>query len=127
MYFILLIILYAGRVFAGGAVIFTTGHPLPLLRAAAEIIVLGLCLWGCYGLAFKKRYLEPVKWKIIYQFTLILGVATVVLTGYGQSFGMPGTPEGISLFHLFMILLPFLLFAVPVIIYAKELEEQKIP
>jgi hypothetical protein len=126
-YFILLAILFAGRLFANGVVFLTVTHPVPLLRAVVELVCFGLCLWGCYGMAFRKRYLDQARWKIIYNLTLIVGVVTVVLAVYGSEFGIPGSTGDISLFHGGMILLPFLLFAVPVIIYSKDLEEGTIP
>lgn len=126
-YFILLAVLYVGRLLVDGLVLMTASHIVPLVRAITEVVCFGVCLWGCYGLAFQKQYLDQTKWKIIYQFTLLLGVATVVLAVYGKEFGIPGSPGGVSLFQGGMILLPFLLFAVPVIIYSKEMEEGKIP
>ncbi len=120
-YFFLLALLYAVTVFMSLWSLTNPLHLLVALKNALDIALFSLCLTGCYGLAFKRRYLEPARWRITFQATLILGVFSVVLLGFGDRFGVPTPAGNPGLLELGLIFLPYLLFAIPAILYEHAL------
>ncbi len=122
-YFVLLAILYFGTLANSFIGLAFVAAPVMIAKIAADVALMGVCLWGCYGMAFGKRYLSAPKWRMIYQATLALGVATVLLYANGEVVGLPPM-QGIGLLHAGMIFLPYVLSAIPIILYEKELKEQ---
>lgn len=122
-YFVLLAILYVGNLANSFVGLAFVAAPVMIAKIAADVALMSISLWGCYGMAFGKRYLSAAKWRIVYQATLALGVATVLLYANGEVVGLPPL-EGIGLLHAGMIFLPYVLFAVPIILYEKELKEK---
>lgn len=101
-------------------------HYLVFLNHAADIVLFALCLTACLDLAFKKRLvnLSPDKWRLTYQATLVLGACSVLLTKYGDRLGVPSPAGSPDILTLGLIFLPYVLFAIPVIVYVYELKKE---
>lgn len=121
-YFILLCILYLASVVISIWSLTNPLHILVALKNALDIAMFTLCIMGAYGLAFKRKLWDPVRWRMIFQGTLILGVFSVVLIGYGERFGVPSPAGAPSLLQLGLVFLPYLLFAIPVVLYERALK-----
>ncbi len=122
-YFFLLAILYLVTLLMN---IWSLTHHIPTLLAvknALDIALFALCLLGAFGLAFRRSYWEPLRWRMVYQATLVLGVFSVMIMGFGERFGMPSPMGKPSLLQLGMLFLPYLLFALPVILYEHALRK----
>lgn len=122
-YFVLLAVLYLVTLLMN---VWSLTHRIPTLLAvknALDIALFALCLLGAYGLAFRRSYWEPLRWRMIYQATLVLGVFSVMIMGFGERFDMPTPYTDPSLLLLGMLFLPYLLFALPVILYEHALRK----
>ncbi len=121
-YFVLLCVLYVS-VAANAVMSFLLGAPAALTgKAVLDLAAMGFCLYGTYGLAFGKRYFAAFVWRIAYQAVLLLGALTVIMYINGEATGA-APAQGLGLLHMTMMFLPFLLFAVPPILYANKLKE----
>lgn len=122
-YFVLLCILYLVTVGTSLWALTQPLHSLFVVKDLGTIVLFSLCLRGCYGLVFKKTYWIPEKWRIVFQGTLVLGVFTVILYGYGENLGVPSPAGAPTLIDLGLMYLPYLLFAIPVILYENTLKK----
>lgn len=122
-YFVLLCVLYLATLFMSVWSLTNPLHVLVALKNALDIALFSICLAGCFGLAFKRVYLEPTRWRLTYQATLTLGVFSVMLMGFGDRFGVPMPVGQPSLLELGLMFLPYLLFALPVILYEQALKK----
>jgi len=94
------------------------------LGHVGNIAAFSLCLLGAVAFAYGW---SPVRisrraWWWVGRLTLVLGAYTTVLYTRGDVFGLPSPPSGFM--HAALILLPYVLFAVPVIVYEHELGKQ---
>ncbi|MFW5721939.1 MAG: hypothetical protein ACOCWT_01445 [Desulfohalobiaceae bacterium] len=121
-YFFLLCILCAGMLFKSVWGLFIQIHPLVTLSQLGDIILIPLCTVACYGLAFKKVIWDLPKWTLVRILTLALGVYSVIVYGFGERYGIPtiGDP---GLMTVALIFLPYLLSAIPVILYESALKK----
>ena len=122
-YFFLLALLYIATMVMN---IWSLTHSIPMLMAlknALDIVLFSLCLFGAYGLGFKREYWVPARWRMTYQATLALGVFSVILMGFGERFGMPTPYTEPGIIQLVLMYLPYLLFALPVILYDNTLRK----
>ena len=135
VYFILLSFLYLMRMFIsirsilGGLLgwsLFSFPNYLYILNHLADMVVFSLCLAGCLDLAFKKRLLNfsPDKWRRTYQATLMVGILNVLLYCYGDRFGAPALIRNPGIFTVIKFFLPYVLFAIPVIVHEHELKKE---
>jgi len=123
VYFVLLCVLYLATLVMSVWSLTNPLHLLVALKNALDIALFFLCLVGCFGLAFRREYLEPTRWRLTYQATLTLGVFSVVLMGFGGRFGVPMPVGDPSLVELGLLYLPYLLFAIPVVLYEQALRK----
>jgi len=126
LYFLLLSVLFLTRVVVSVWVLLSLPHYLVFLNHAADIVLFALCLAGCLDLAFKKRLVNfsQDKWRLTYQATLVLGAGSVLLTNYGHSLGVPSPAGSPGILTLGLIFLPYVLFAIPVIVHTHELKKE---
>jgi hypothetical protein len=120
-YFYLLAVLFAASVLTRGISLFLVEDLLTQLRYMADIVLFGLCLKGCFGMAFGRTYHSPPVWRLIAHLTLALGGFTLVLGILGPDLGRsPHSPtDPIS---LGFSVLPYVLFAIPAILYGHSLK-----
>ncbi|NCC26037.1 MAG: hypothetical protein EOM25_12720 [Deltaproteobacteria bacterium] len=122
-YVVLLAVLYAAMAFVSGVRLLHPLHFWTVARDLATMVAFSLCLVGAFGLAWGRTWWTPRHWVMAGQATLILGGLAVILFGYGELFGVP-TPQGRpGLLHMGMVFLPYLLFAIPVILYGSSQEK----
>jgi len=121
-YFVLLCVLYLS-VAANAVMGMLIGAPAAMTgKAAVDLAALGFCLYGAYGLAFGRRFFAAFVWRIAYQAVLLLGALSVLMVINGWDSGAEPA-KGLGLLHMVMMFLPYLLFAVPPILYANKLKE----
>lgn len=123
VYFILLCVLYLATVAMSIWSLTNPLHLLVALKNALDIGLFSMCLVAAFGLAFKRIFLEPTRWRMTYQATLTLGAFSVMLMGFGGRFGVPMPVGEPGLLELGLIYLPYLLFAIPVVLYEKALRK----
>lgn len=124
LYAILLAVLYLSRLAVSG---FSLLHTDESLRAAvnlAEIVLFAVCLAAAVGLGWRKRWRTPGFWAGTASATLMLGAASVLVYGFGDLFGLPTTGRP-NLLQLGLMYLPYVLFAVPAVLYDRELRGEK--
>ena len=126
VYFYMATILYLGMIFRDGRELAVIPKPVlwEYAKVAGDVLILGACVLACYGLAFKKKYLDVAKWRMMYPLTILLGLFTGALLAMPEKFGiLYREPSG--LLDIAMRFLPYILFAVPVILYQHELTRKK--
>jgi len=126
LYFIILSVLYLSRIIVSVWVMLNPPHYLIFLNHAADMVLFTLCLAGCLDLAFKKRLVNfsTDKWRLTYQATLVLGACTVLLMCYGDKVGVPSPVGNPGFLTIGLIYLPYVLFAIPVIVHEHELKKE---
>jgi hypothetical protein len=101
-------------------------HPAAMLPNAllgalyvADVALFTLCLAGSLDAAFGTRLtrrLPAGTLRLAWRATLAEGLLTVLLMGFGDRLGLPGFGPGPGLVSLLLILLPYTLFAAPLIL-----------
>ncbi|MDY7001164.1 MAG: hypothetical protein SVS15_05205 [Thermodesulfobacteriota bacterium] len=126
LYFIILSVLFLTRVLLSVWFLLSLPHYLVFLNHVGDIVLFTLCWAGALDLAFKKRLLNfsPDKWRLTYQATLVLGAGSVLLTKYGADLGVPSPAGSPGILTLGLIFLPYVLFAIPVIVHEHELKKE---
>lgn len=120
VYAILLCVLYLSRLVVSGFSLLHTPYPLRAAVNLAEILVFGACLAAAVGLGWKKRWRTPGFWGAVATASLILGGAAALVFGFGDLFGLP-QPGRPNLLQIGLLYLPYVLFAVPAVLYEREL------
>jgi hypothetical protein len=120
-YFILLAILFVATALVRAMSLAVAFDPVRLIQGMAEIGLFGLCLAGCHGLAFDRRYSTSQAWRLVGHLTLVVGGLSVFFRYRGEGDGMPST----DLYSLGLAFLPYLLFAIPAILYGHSLREKR--
>lgn len=123
VYFVLLCLLYLATLAMSLWSLTNPLHVLVALKNALDVALFSICLVGCFGLAFRRVYLEPTRWRVTYQATFTLGVFSVMLMGFGGRFGVPMPVGDPSLIELGLLYLPYLLFGIPVVLYERALRK----
>ena len=115
-YFVLLAVLFLSSTLTRALQLLTVTESLFAFKILADIALFALCLLGCYGLAFGRRFFSVAFWAWPGRLTLILGGAHVLLV-------LSSLDESASPFwpiDLGMAVLIYILFAIPAILYANE-------
>jgi hypothetical protein len=121
-YFYLLCVLFAASALVRILSLVVIEDALTGLRFVADIILFGLCLRGCFGLAFGRRYLSTQAWRLIGHLTLALGGVNVILRISGPDLGLAPQAGPADPFSLALSFLPYILFAIPAILYGHSLQ-----
>jgi len=118
----LLGLLWLARVALDVLLAATLPHPFLLLICVGDVILFTLCLAGCIELGFGKRVvrLSRSQWRIVFNATLVLGGFYVMIKNYGELLNMPSLSGEGGLLQILLDFLPYLLFAVPVILLEHE-------
>lgn len=124
-YFFLLSVLYLAFLALAVWGLTTFLHMYITLKLLADIVLPGLCVWACYGLAFKKVYMGPIAWRMVYNLTFILGVFAVLLRGWPDKLGVPSPVGAPHVLDLALTFLPYILFAIPAVLYDHELKQKQ--
>lgn len=125
-YVILLAILYLLQMYLSFTSIFLFGvNYLYILGHIGNIVLYTLCLSAAVEFAYKKRVIKLSRTNIwwVGRLTLLLGAYTTLLYTRGDIFGMPSPPS--NFLHAALIFLPYVLFAIPVIVYEYELRKKE--
>ncbi|HDQ41729.1 MAG TPA: hypothetical protein ENN39_11980 [Desulfonatronum sp.] len=115
-YFLLLAILFLSSTVTRGVQLLSTTDPLFAFKLVMDIVLFALCLLGCFGLAFGRRFFTAAFWSWAGRLTLILGGGHVLLV-------LSTLREDASPFwplDLGMAVLIYVLFAIPAILYGNE-------
>ena len=112
----LLAVLYISTLVRSFGHVFHPEHLVYSLKAVADIVLLGLCIAGVFALAGGRSVATPRVWLLIRRLTLALGFLAVGMHGYPELFGLP---ESYRIKHiwLFLIFLPYFVFALPLARY----------
>jgi hypothetical protein len=121
-YFYLLAVLFAASAVVRMLSLAMIDDALTQLRYVADVILFGICLAGCFGLAYGRRYFSAQAWRLIAHLTLALGAVTIVLRVSGPNFGLPAQAPA-DPFSLALSFLPYILFAIPAILYGHSLKQ----
>jgi hypothetical protein len=117
-YFYLLAVLFGATALVRALSLAVAFDAVRLMRDMAELGLFGLCLAACHGLSFGRRYSTSQAWRLIGHLTLVVGGLTVFFRYRGAGDGMPPT----DLYSLGLAFLPYVLFAIPTILYAHSLQ-----
>jgi len=118
MYCILLAVLFLSATVTRILGLAVGDDPFLILKTLADIVLFGVCLTACYGLAFQRHIFTPAFWYWPGRLTLALGGGHILLT-------LSTINEASSPFwpiDLGMGAIIYGLFAIPAIIYANELK-----
>ncbi len=121
-YFVLLIVLYLSTLANAAIGIAVFPSALALVKNLGDIVVFGLCLRTAYDHAFGRTWLNAARCRLLYRGVFALGVYAVILAATGTRYGPPGM-FGKGLLHVIMVFVPYLLFAIPVVLQEKRLKE----
>jgi hypothetical protein len=129
VYTVLLAILYALRMFISLWALTTLPHWLFALNHLADIALFTLCVAAAVEFGFGKRLVRlPLDtWRLVGRLTLVLGAFSTLLYTNGQIFGAPAPAAGGGILQVAMIFLPYVLFAIPVIVYEHKLRQGESP
>ena len=124
-YVILLGVLYLATITRSAMALM--GPPIGLVpyKAVIDIVLFGLCLWGGYCFVSGKTCLDADKWKLVSRITLGAGGMLTIGLVWGTSLGLDTPYPSPSILTALMLLLPYVLFAIPVIVFANELEKER--
>lgn len=122
-YSILLILLWLSTTFTELWSIAYATNVLFVLKSLGAVVLFTLCMAGCLQLAWNRRLVRftTPQWRMTYQATLALGAFAVLLKNFGEVLGVAMEPVPTGLMQIGMDFLPYLLFAIPVIILEHEL------
>lgn len=124
VYVVLLAILYVLHISINIWALTTLPHYLFAIQHLADLVLLTLCMAGGIAHSFGKVLvrLERGSWRMVSRLTLVLGAFTVLLYVKGDEvFGVPAPASGGGIMQVALIFLPYVLFAIPVIVYEHEL------
>ncbi len=124
-YAILLAVLWLTRMTVSLWALLTGQHPLLMLNHALDLIVLTLALAGAMQAGFGKILLPRFTaqhWRLVSRGTLLLGALSTMLYTHGEAVGVPSS-AGPGLMNVALVFLPYLLFAIPVIVLEFELRK----
>ena len=124
-YAILLAVLWLLRTTISLWAMLTGQHPLLMLNHALDLVALTLALAGAVQMGFGKVLLPrftAAHWRMVSRGTLLLGALSTLLYTHGDAVGVPSS-AGPGLMNVALIFLPYLLFAIPVIILEHELRK----
>jgi hypothetical protein len=121
-YVILLCVLYLATILKRTLLLLVTPPPFLALTAVLDLVVLGLDLWGALCFAFNKPFFAVQRLRLMYQGTLVLGVASVTaqVAASGGVEQMGFGPLGVALSFL-----PYVLFAAPIILFDRSRRENE--
>lgn len=124
LYVVLLGFLYVLQMVLSGWSLLAGVNYLYALGHLGNFVLFSLCLAGAIAQAYGKTLVKLPRtgWWWVGRLTLVLGAYTTVLYTRGDVFGLPSPPSGFM--HAALIFLPYVLFAVPVIVYEHELGKQ---
>ena len=121
-YAILLAVLLAGVLFTNAARLLLAGQtPLTQLLLILEPAAFAFCLAGALARAFHRTLFTPEIWRLTWTLTLALGVASIGFRAFGAYWGLGSEGVAVNALDLGMSALRFGLFAVPVMLYEREL------
>lgn len=101
----------------------TASLPLAFaLKNLGDIVLFTLCLLVCIELAFAKTIvsLSTPQLRLTYNATLFLGGAHVMMKNFGDMLGLPSPVGELNIFQIVLDFLPYVLFAIPVILLEHE-------
>ncbi len=112
----MLTILFLSSTGTRGLQLLTVTDTLFAIKVLMDIMLFALCLLGCYGLAFGRRFFPTAFWAWPGRLTLILagGHVLLVLSSLRED-ASPYWPIDLG-----MAVLIYVLFAIPAILYANE-------
>ncbi|WP_461209716.1 hypothetical protein [Desulfocurvus sp. DL9XJH121] len=121
-YSLLLAVLWAVTVFRDIWSLAYAQHVFFAVRAVGATVLFTLCLAGALELGWGLRLarLRPSQWRLAYLGCLGLGALHVLAGVHGELLGLPAPEAGPSLLRMGLNFLPYLLFAIPVIILEHE-------
>ncbi|MBU1003882.1 MAG: hypothetical protein KKE73_15330 [Proteobacteria bacterium] len=124
-YSILLLVLWLTTSFTDLWSLAYASHHLFVIKSIATVVLFTLCLAGCIQLAWGKTLLRfaPGQWRMVYQATLAIGAFYVMLKNFGDLMGVATMSGPINIFQIGLDFLPYLLFAIPVIVLEHELNK----
>lgn len=124
-YAVLLAVLWAVTTFTDIWSLAYAQHFLFVVKGLGTPVLFTLCLAGCVELAWGWRLarLAPGRWRATYRATLAMGVFYVLLKDFGDLLGVPAMAGEPNLLQIGLDFLPYLLFAVPVVILVHEKEK----
>ena len=127
-YSILLVVLWAVTTFTDIWSLAYAPHILFAIKSVGTPVLFTLCMAGCVQLAWDRRLVRfsAGQWRTTYQATLAMGGFYVVLKNFGDVLGVPTFAGDAGLLQLGLDFLPYLLFAVPVILLKHELKKSQI-
>ena len=129
IYFALLSLLFASSAATRIAQLMRPGGPFAdpyhIIKYAADIVLFAAALYGAYLHGWGKREGSIVLWGWIKNLLLALGAFSVIAAGFPEALGVPGTPQRPGLLRLFLLFLPYILFAVPVVLLEKEMRDER--
>lgn len=115
-YFVLLSFLFLSTTVTRGLLLFTVTDSLTAIKILADITLFAMCLLGCYGLAFGRRYFSAAFWEWPGRLTLVLASAHVLL----KLLSLDENASPFWLLDLGMAVLIYVLFATPAILYSND-------
>ena len=117
-YSVLLAVLWVVTVFTDIWGLAYARHVLFVIKGVGTPVLFTLGLAGCVELAWGRRLVrfDAVRWRMAYQATLIMGGFYVMLKNYGDLLGVPTFAGEAGLMQLGLDFLPYLLFAIPLIL-----------
>lgn len=113
-YFFLLVIMYAATLVKAGLALAFFPSAEGALKLLADMVLLALCVYGCFALAYGRKIFTPQAWRLVHQATIALGLFTVFLINRAA-------PDG-GVLRLVLTFITYLVFAIPAILYERELK-----
>ncbi|THB67061.1 MAG: hypothetical protein D6E12_09380 [Desulfovibrio sp.] len=126
-YFYLLCVLYVLHTGVNIFVAVVEPHGMYVMKALIDAVCFALCLVGSYGLAHRKPIWTTWTWRTIYQATLVMGGFFFIAQGFGDVLGIDHPAADAGPINLAMLLIKYLLFAIPVVIYEYAMRTGKWP
>ncbi|BBD09713.1 hypothetical protein [Desulfovibrio ferrophilus] len=126
-YSILLAVLWLTTSFTDLWSLAYASHPLFVLKSIGTVVLFTLCLMGCLQLAWGRIFIRfaPGQWRMTYQGTLTMGAFYVLLKNFGDVLGVATMAGDTSIFQIGLDFLPYLLFAIPIIVLEHELNKEQ--
>ena len=124
-YAILLALLWLLRMAVSLSALLFGQHPAFMLNHALDLVLLTMAMAGAIQVGFGKIWLPrltPNHWRMVSRATLLLGALSTLLYTQGERLDIP-TPAGPGLMNVVMIFMPYLLFAIPVIVLEHNLRK----
>ncbi len=119
-YAILLGVLFVSSLATRLMTVSVSHEPLARALAGADIVAFGLCLVAAVEMAFHRRWLTSrfgaQGWRLVSRGALVLGAFAVASSAMSRPMSAPG------LLQLGLMLVPYVVFAIPVILFENELK-----